>query len=206
MRAKLTPIRVADDGFEFTVASPADAQALAHALRSEGRAEEVVAGLDRVAVQFHPDRVDEVQRWLNEIDTIPSHQVASAPIIEIELVYGGAHGVDLDLVCDALDLSHDAFIALHTSEIHTVEMIGFTPGFAYISGLSDGMAIPRLDSPRPRVAAGSVGISAAFTGLYALDGPGGWPLIGHTTCSLFDPDRAEPFLLHPGQRVRFKAI
>ena len=84
--------------------------------------------------------------------------------------------------------------------------MGFTPGFAYISGMPDGLNITRLDLPRSRVPAGLVGLSAAFTGLYALAGPGGWPLIGRTEATLFSPARANPFLLAPGQRVRFIAI
>lgn len=206
MRPALTPQRVADDVIEFQVNSPAEAQALAHTLRSEGLAEDVVAGLDRVAVCFHPQDADRVDAWLGRVRDLPEPELSEAPIVDIEVSYGGEAGMDFDHVCAALGLTAEAFIALHTATVHTVEMIGFTPGFAYISGLPDGMAIPRLETPRPRVAAGSVGISAAYTGLYALAGPGGWPVIGRTAAPLFVPDRAEPFLLQPGQRVRFKAV
>ena len=98
------------------------------------------------------------------------------------------------------------FTFTHTKADHLVEMIGFTPGFSYISGLPGAFEIPRLGTPRPRVPAGSIGISAAFTGIYALAGPGGWPLIGRTQETLFDPNASEPFRLQPGQRVRFKAV
>ena len=205
MSAGLIPIRIADDVFEFKVETPAQAQALAAHLRAGMTAEDVVAGLDRVAVRFAPEDLDHVTARLNEVKRLPEADQETGPAIEISVRYGGEAGPDLAQVCEALDLTIDAFIALHTGSVHTVEMIGFTPGFSYISGLPDDFAVPRLDSPRPRVAAGSVGISAGFTGIYALQAPGGWPLIGHTDARLFDADRDAPFLLSPGQRVRFRA-
>jgi KipI family sensor histidine kinase inhibitor len=114
-------------------------------------------------------------------------------------------GPDFAWVCEALGVSPDAFIEMHTGRTHTVEMIGFTPGFAYVSGLPEHVKIPRLSDPRPRVAPGSVGISAAYTGIYALAGPGGWPLVGRVSNPLFDPNSDAPFLLQPGQRIKFKA-
>ena len=100
----------------------------------------------------------------------------------------------------------DELIAVHTSLEHRVDLIGFTPGFAYVSGLDEHLNVPRLSDPRQHVAAGSIGIAAGLTGLYALAGPGGWPLLGQTPVALYDPDRDEPFLLQIGMRVRFKAI
>ncbi|NQY96740.1 MAG: 5-oxoprolinase subunit PxpB [Henriciella sp.] len=205
MSAGLIPIRIADDVFEFKVETPAQAQALASYLREDLTAEDVVAGLDRVAVRFAPEDLDHVTARLAKVKRVPTAEQETGPAIEISVKYGGEAGPDLEQVCEALDLTIDAFIALHTGNIHTVEMIGFTPGFSYISGLPDDFAVPRLDNPRPRVAAGSVGISAGFTGIYALQAPGGWPLIGRTDAMLFDADRDSPFLLSPGQQVRFRA-
>ena len=205
MSTRLDPVRIADDLFEFEISSAAAAQALAAHLRQRELAEDVVAGLDRVAVRFDPARIKAVSAWLSEVQPVAADADSTAAAIDIGIHYGGEHGPDLDLVCTALDLTRDAFIAAHTAPTHTVEMIGFTPGFAYISGLPDGFSVPRLAAPRPRVPAGSVGISAAFTGIYALHGPGGWPLIGRTDATLFDATRAAPFLLQPGQRVRFRA-
>ena len=206
MPARLTPIRVADDVFEVAAGSPAEAQALASDLRQTPGAEDVVAGLDRVAVKFDPAEIELVRVALQNTRPTDEHSRGNASPVEIEIRYGGEHGPDLEQVCAALGLSIDAFIAAHTGAVHTVEMIGFTPGFSYISGLPDGFSVPRLASPRPRVPAGSVGISAAFTGIYALDGPGGWPLIGRTDAELFRAERDAPFLLTPGQRVQFRAI
>ena len=205
MSAALTRTRIADDVFEFAVQSPKDAQALAQQLRETGYAEDVVAGLDRVAILFHPDQFEQVDAWLSGIEHEPSIEDSAAPLIDIKVQYGGEAGPDFAAICAALELSQDAFISHHTAVEHVVEMIGFTPGFSYISGLPDTFEIPRLSNPRPRVPAGSVGISAAFTGIYALAGPGGWPLIGRTDARLFNPDGDVPFLLRPGHRVRFVA-
>ena len=205
MPTSLTPTPIADDVFELEVASAREAQSLAAAIRDLGYAEDVVAGLDRVSIKIHPSDVERVAGALKELD--PADETASklTPPIEIEITYGGIHGPDLEAVCQAINLSVEAFINAHTRCLHTVEMIGFTPGFSYISGLSDEHRVPRLSTPRPRVPAGSVGLSAGFTGIYALDGPGGWPLIGKTEAELFSANREAPFLLTPGQRVKFKA-
>lgn len=206
MPARLTPLRVADDVYEVEVQSPAEAQALASALRQAPGAEDVVAGLDRVAMKFNPAQIELVRTALKNASLENVQPQTAAPAVEIAIRYGGKHGPDLEQVCAALNLSIEAFISAHTAPVHTVEMIGFTPGFSYISGLPEGFSIPRLATPRPRVPAGSVGISAAFTGTYALDGPGGWPLIGRTDADLFQAERDAPFLLTPGQRVQFRAL
>lgn len=206
MSAGLTLTRMADDVFEVSVGSPRQAQALGRRLRGAGRAEDVVAGLDRVCVRFHPDRISEIETWLNAIQMDDLEEQVSAAIIEVGVKYGDEDGPDLDAICTTLSLSRDEFIALHTGGVHTVEMIGFTPGFSYISGLPGTVDIPRLNAPRARVPAGSVGISAAYTGIYALPGPGGWPLIGRTTEVLFDAESDTPFRLRPGQRVQFRAV
>ncbi len=82
-------------------------------------------------------------------------------------------------------------------------MIGFTPGFAYLGGLDQALTVPRRSTPRTHVPAGSIGISGNYTGLYAMPGPGGWPLIGRTDTALFDATSGNPFLIHPGQQIRF---
>lgn len=206
MPGPLTPIRIADDAFEIAVATPSLARALAGTLRSAGLAEDVVAGMQSVAVRFRPDRAAEIEAWLASLPDVPEPPPETAQPVEIHVHYGGEFGPDLDWISSALGLSPEAFIARHTEAVHTVEMMGFTPGFAYVSGLPGNMDIPRLDDPRPRVVAGSVGISAGFTGLYALDGPGGWPLVGRAVERLFDPASDQPFRLRAGQRLRFREV
>lgn len=206
MPARLIPTRIADDVFELQVRTPGEAQSLAAVLREVAPAEDVVAGLDRVAIRFHPSRAHQVERALRDVTAENKTKPGTAPPIEIGISYGGENGPDLTSVCEALNLSTDAFIASHTQRVHTVDMLGFTPGFSYISGLPEEFSVPRLASPRPRVPAGSVGVSAGFTGIYALHGPGGWQLIGKTDAKLFRANDQDPFLLTPGQRVKFRAL
>lgn len=206
MSAPLSPVRIGDDVYEIAADTPHQAQQIARAIRSAKVAEEVVAGLSSVCVKFAPNLQKRCTELINLVDSLRVEAISAPPLISLEIHYGGEDGPDFAKVCDALDLSPERFIALHTAQVHTVEMIGFTPGFSYISGLPQDVEVPRLSDPRPRVQAGSVGISAAFTGIYALAGPGGWPLIGRTSQALFDPASESPFLLQPGQRLKFKAI
>ena len=205
MSPKLIPVRIADDVFELSVESPNAAQALSAKLREAALVEDVVAGLSKVSVRFAPDRADDIHNWLLSFSDGEFKLEVSREEIEIAVQYGGKRGPDLEHVCQALGMSIPSFIDLHTSLDHSVDMIGFTPGFAYVSGLPRRLSVPRLSTPRPRVQAGSIGIAAAYTGLYALAGPGGWPLIGKTSEPLFDPQQESPFRLQPGQRLKFRA-
>jgi KipI family sensor histidine kinase inhibitor len=98
----------------------------------------------------------------------------------------------------------DEIVARHTGRTYSVDLLGFVPGFAYLSELDPALQLPRRPQPRPRVAARSVAIAAAQTGIYPLDTPGGWHIIGTTTTVMFDPSRDPPALLAPGDRVRFE--
>jgi len=125
--------------------------------------------------------------------------------VEIPVRYGGEHGPDLTALATHAGLGEDDVIARHCAVEYRVAMLGFSPGFPYLLGLDPLLAMPRLDTPRTRVPAGSVGIGGAQTGLYPQAGPGGWRIIGRTTLALFDPLRDPPALLAPGDRVRFIA-
>ena len=127
-------------------------------------------------------------------------------LVEIPTVYGGEHGPDIDFVAEHNGLTVEEVIHLHSQATYTVYMLGFTPGFPYLGGLPQVLATPRLDSPRQRVPAGSVGIAGEQTGVYPLATPGGWRLIGWTPVALFDPTRTPPALLHPGDRVCFVPV
>jgi KipI family sensor histidine kinase inhibitor len=115
-------------------------------------------------------------------------------------------GIDLSSVADATGLAVDEVVARHTSQTYSVDLLGFVPGFAYLSELDPSLQIPRRPQPRPRVAAGSVAIAAAQTGIYPLDTPGGWHIIGNTTTVMFDPAREPPSLLAAGDTVRFERV
>src|SRR6185503_2691797 len=115
-------------------------------------------------------------------------------------------GIDLEAVATAVGLSVEQVIARHTARTYTVDLLGFVPGFAYLSEVDPALQLPRRPQPRPRVAAGSVAIAAAQTGVYPLDTPGGWHIIGTTTTLMFDPARDQPALLAPGDAVRFERV
>jgi len=125
---------------------------------------------------------------------------------EIPVCYGGAYGPDLEAVAAHARLAVDEVVARHAQADYRVAMLGFMPGFSYLLGLDAALCMPRRATPRTRVPAGSVAIGGAQTGIYPRELPGGWQLIGRTPLTLFDPARAEPALLCPGQRVRFRAI
>ena len=115
-------------------------------------------------------------------------------------------GMDLDTVATATGLSTAEVIARHSGRAYSVDLLGFVPGWAYLSELDPALQLPRRSEPRPRVMAGSVAIAAAQTGVYPLDTPGGWHIIGHTETVMFDPTREPPALLRAGDTVRFERV
>ena len=198
-----------DDVLGIKVADVSAGQQLAAQLRQAGGWLDVVAGIDSVAAQFDLARfdIDSARQQLHEqLHDSTAADPEPATLVEIPVCYGGEFGPDLDAVCDSLDLSPGQLIDLHTSPEYVVDMLGFTPGFAYIGGLADALNVPRLEQPRQHVAAGSIGIADGRSGVYAMPGPGGWPLIGRTPLRLFDAAADEPFRLSAGTRVRFLAM
>jgi inhibitor of KinA len=115
-------------------------------------------------------------------------------------------GVDLAAVASTAGLRVDEVIQLHAGKIYTVDLLGFVPGWAYLSELDPRLQIPRREQPRPRVAAGSVAIAASQTGVYPLDTPGGWHILGKTDVVMFDASRNPPSLLKAGDTVKFEPI
>lgn len=126
--------------------------------------------------------------------------------ITIPVCYDSDYAPDLKGLCQKLKVGEEEFIQLHTSSSYTVYMIGFLPGFAYMGSVNPRIESPRLDKPRTHVAAGSVGIAGFQTGIYPLDSPGGWNIIGRTPLAMFDLAKEEPVLLRPGDEVNFYAI
>jgi KipI family sensor histidine kinase inhibitor len=126
--------------------------------------------------------------------------------IDIPIVYGGEQGPDLDSVAQYHHITPQAVIDYHTGPTYRVYMIGFTPGYPYLGEVPDAIATPRRKTPRILVPKGSVGIAKQQTGIYSVDSPGGWQIIGWTPVNLFDPQARPPSLLMMGDRVRFQAI
>jgi KipI family sensor histidine kinase inhibitor len=138
-------------------------------------------------------------------------QLAEIPIpppetIEVPVCYGGDLGPEIEFVAETHGLSVDDVIRIHSEGEYQVYMIGFTPGFPFLGGLPENLHTPRLQTPRKAVPAGSVGIANNQTGIYPIESPGGWQLIGRTPLKIFDPQRADPFLIKAGDRLKFKPI
>lgn len=187
------------------------AHALAAALLSSGLPGlgTPVPGYASLLVPYDPAKIDfsTLSDWLYaNIDTIEALPQVQARVVEIPVQYGGANGPDLDFVAAHNGLTPDEVIAIHCASLYPVYFMGFAPGFPYLGGLDARIATPRLPSPRTRVPAGSVGIAGAETGIYPLETPGGWRIIGRTGLLLFDPQREPPFLLAPGDWIQFFAL
>jgi inhibitor of KinA len=140
------------------------------------------------------------------IDSESGIEPAPSRNVEIPVCYDAEFGPDLGDVAAHNDISVEEVVHLHTSAAYLVYFLGFSPGFAYMGGLPEKLRTPRLDTPRIRVAAGSVGIAGEQTGVYPMDSPGGWRLIGRTPERMFDPCANPPTRLQAGDTVRFSSI
>ena len=127
-------------------------------------------------------------------------------IFEIPVLYGGEYGPDLASIAEHAGISQDEVIAIHSSRDYLIYMLGFLPGFCYLGGLDERIHTPRLSNPRLRIRAGSVGIGGSQTGIYPLDSPGGWQLMGMTPVKTYDPEREIPILVEAGNYIRFVPI
>lgn len=127
-------------------------------------------------------------------------------IYEIPVCYGGAYGPDLPTIAEHAGLSEQEVIEIHSSTDYLIYMLGFLPGFTYLGGLDERIHTPRLANPRIRIQAGSVGIGGSQTGIYPMDSPGGWQLMGLTPVKTYDPEREIPILVEAGDYIRFVPI
>jgi KipI family sensor histidine kinase inhibitor len=154
--------------------------------------------------QTAPERLasalTQLEQRLDRIEIPPPRTV------EIPVLYGGEMGPDIGFVAEHTGLSIDEVIRRHSEPSYQIYMIGFTPGFAFLGGLPDELATPRLPTPRTDVPAGSVGIANNQTGMYPVTSPGGWRLIGRTPLKLFDPHREEPFLYQAGDLIKYRPM
>jgi len=136
------------------------------------------------------------------------HEIGIPPprIVEIPVLYGGEFGPDIEVVARHSGVTVEQVIAIHSGTDYPIYMIGFTPGFCYLGGLDRRIHTPRRKTPRTLLPGGSVGIAEAQTGMYPVDSPGGWQIIGRTPLKLFAPERATPFLYEAGDRIRFVPV
>jgi KipI family sensor histidine kinase inhibitor len=163
---------------------------------------ELVPGYRTLLVVADPAQagtLDELAATLPALELPPIEAVAGDPV-EIPVRYDGE---DLDEVARLTGLDAGEVVRRHTAPTYTVAFLGFSPGFPYLVGLDPALEVPRLDTPRTSIPAGSVGLAGTQTGIYPTASPGGWRLIGRTGTTLFDPARDPPALLAPGGRLRF---
>src|SRR5437868_15198809 len=169
---------------------------------------DVTCAYESVAVFFDPARIE--QDFEEKIGAlVPSAGVRAlrkVRKVEIPVCYDDEFALDLARVARQTFLSGDAIIALHSSTEYTVACIGFVPGFPFLAGLSDKLRVPRLESPRTKVPAGSVAIANAQAGIYQFESPGGLNVPGCMPMRLFRANENPPTLFQPGDRVRFRRI
>lgn len=168
--------------------------------------QEIIPAYRSLLIHYNPleTNLENVSAAVNEswpqIEHLPP---PAARRVEIPVQYTGE---DLEFVAAYAQLSVPEVVARHTAVEYRVYLMGFTPGFAYLGEVDARIAAPRLEKPRTRVPAGAVGIAGQQTGIYPIESPGGWRILGHTPLKMFDLNRAEPFLLAPGDGVQFVAV
>ena len=133
-------------------------------------------------------------------------EALSSKVFEIPVLYSKETGPDLDFVSQHSGLGIDEIVSIHTSAEYLIYMLGFAPGFPYLGGMDERIAAPRLKVPRQKIIPGSVGIAGSQTGMYPIESPGGWQLIGRTPVKLYDPHRSPPVYYSAGDYIKYRAI
>ncbi len=136
----------------------------------------------------------------------PVSSTAAGRLVEVPVCYGGDYGPDLAFVAQHAGLTEQQVIDIHCGRDYRIFMLGFLPGFPYLGGMDERIVCPRLQTPRPKIPAGAVGIGGKQTGIYPLASPGGWQLIGRTPLRLFDPAGGGKLPYAAGDRIRFVPI
>ena len=170
---------------------------------------EMVPTYRSLLIQYNPLEIEisKLVEKLTELEkTLDSIDLPKPRIIEIPTIYGGEFGEDLKFVSEHNGISEDEVIKIHSSVDYRIYMLGFSPGFPYLGGMSEKIETPRLKTPRTRIPGGSVGIAGKQTGIYPMESPGGWQLIGRTPIKLYDPKRQIPIILQAGDYIRFVPI
>lgn len=171
--------------------------------------EELLPTYRSIMIMYDPMKI-KYKNLVEELDNLSSKKVEDGEekirVVEISTLYGKEFGPDIEYVAEYNKISVDEVIKIHTGTDYLVYMLGFTPGFTYLGGMSEKIATPRLSSPRAKIPAGSVGIAGSQTGMYPSETPGGWQLIGRTPLKLYDPDNEPPVLLSAGDYVRYVSI
>ncbi len=170
---------------------------------------ETVPTYRSLTVHYRPEiiRFEKLREALKELlGSLDAVEIPPASVVEIPVLYGGDMGPDIGFVAEHNNKTIEEVIKIHSAPEYLIYMLGFTPGFPYMGGMSAEIATPRLTSPRVKIPGGSVGIAGSQTGVYPIDSPGGWQLIGRTPLKLYDAQRQKPILLQAGQYVKYRPI
>ncbi|OAS89321.1 MULTISPECIES: 5-oxoprolinase subunit PxpB [Metabacillus] len=178
---------------------------------------EVIPSFTSATISYEPTKIEMVTPKKTPYDVVLSilkSRLTNLPVsishpsktVTIPVCYGGDFGPDLQDVADYHHLTQQQIINIHANQEYLVYMIGFAPGFPYLGGMSKEIATPRKATPRLKIPVGSVGIGGEQTGVYPIESPGGWQLIGRTPIRLFRQDAKQPSLLRAGDFVRFQPI
>ena len=193
------------EGFDAAVSDAV--HALAAKLRGREVFTDIVPGYDSLVATFDTARLPLASAKRRVEDALlrmsPDAASETGTLHDIPVHYGGENGPDLATLAEAKGLSEAGVIERHAAQTYRVCMMGFIPGFAFLSAVDPALAHPRHATPRAHVPAGSVGIANWQTGIYGLASPGGWQIIGRTESVMFDASRPTPFLLSAGDRIRF---
>lgn len=157
---------------------------------------------DPMVIQYD-ELVNNLKVLVNQLRDI---KLPEKRVVEIPVAYGGEYGPDLKEVAETHGISEEEVIRLHSEPEYPIYMLGFVAGFPYLGGMNKAIATPRKKTPRLKIESGSVGIAGEQTGIYSVESPGGWQIIGRTPIKLYDPERERPVLLEAGQYIKFKAI
>ncbi len=170
---------------------------------------EIIPTYTTVLVLYNPleTSYEGLTKKLRDIEeSIDDIKLPPREVVHIPTLYGDEYGTDLKHVARHNELTVEEVINIHSRANYLVYMLGFTPGFPYLGGMSEKISTPRLENPREKIPAGSVGIAGNQTGIYPIDSPGGWQLIGRTPLNLFDAKRKPSVLLKAGQYLKFQPI
>lgn len=170
---------------------------------------DIIPAFCSLLINYDP-RVISYDEMKTRMEKILSVEIAAGArrkkVYEIPVCYGGEFGPDLPTIAEHAGLSEQEVIDIHSSTDYLIYMLGFLPGFTYLGGLDERIHTPRLANPRIRIPAGSVGIGGSQTGIYPMDSPGGWQLMGMTPVKTYDPDREVPILVEAGDYIRFVPV
>lgn len=170
---------------------------------------ETVPSYRSLMIIYNPEIIDcmtlttQLEELLKSLQNI---EIPPSQIIEIPVLYGDKFGPDIQTVATHNNKTIEEVIHIHTSKEYLIYMLGFTPGFPYLGGMSEKIETPRREKPRIKISGGSVGIAGKQTGIYPIDSPGGWQIIGKTPLKLYNEKRENPILLRAGQYIKFKSI